>query len=61
MYSEIAFAPLILVMTFDSENPPDARLLDITFFANAGYDERLTTELRLNVRRLRDFCLGAYF
>jgi hypothetical protein len=59
-YSEIAFAPLVLVMTFGSARPPDPRLFDITFFASAGYYEQLTTELELNVLRLRDIYPGAY-
>jgi hypothetical protein len=61
IYSEIAFAPLILVMTFDNEKPPDSRLLDITFFVSAGYGEKLTTEIDLKVLRLRDFYPGAYY
>jgi len=60
IFSEIAFAPLILVMTFNDAEPPDPRLLDITFFASAGYKEQPATELRLAVLRLRDIYPGAY-
>lgn len=59
-YSEIAFAPLILVMTFAGDAPPDARLVDITFMANGGYCDLDTTELPLPVLTLRDFYPGAY-
>jgi hypothetical protein len=42
VFSEIAFAPLILVLNFGDAKPPDARLRDITFFARAGFDLDLT-------------------
>jgi hypothetical protein len=61
VFSEIAFAPLILVLNFGDAKPSDARLRDITFFARAGYHENLTTELELNVLKLRDIYPGSYY
>jgi hypothetical protein len=60
VFNEIAFAPLILVMTLQDTPAPDARLVDITFFATAGYFDREPTQLMLRVLRLRDFHPGAY-
>lgn len=44
--AEFAFPPFGYVLSFDPE-PPDSRLLDITFFANHGYDEQPSWSLPL--------------
>jgi hypothetical protein len=44
--SEITFAPLGFVMAFSSD-PPDKRLIDISFFANYGYNEWKSFSLNL--------------
>jgi hypothetical protein len=58
-YSEIAFAPVILLMTFDSK-PPDSRLVDITSFASATYKSKQDTYLELPVLGFRSFLPGIY-
>jgi hypothetical protein len=60
VYSEIAFAPFILVMTFMGSPPPDGRLVDISHFAAAGYKERQHTQLALPVLRLHGHYPGTY-
>jgi hypothetical protein len=60
VYTEIAFAPFILVMTFLGSPPPDDRLVDISHFASAGYKERQHTQLTLPVLRLHGHYPGTY-
>jgi HAMP domain-containing protein len=60
VYTEIAFAPFILVMTFLGSAPPDDRLVDISHFASAGYKERQHTQLTLPVLRLHGHYPGTY-
>ena len=47
-FSELAFPPLGYVLTFEAE-PPDPRLIDISFFAKYHYDDFTTLNLRLPV------------
>ena len=61
VFSEIAFSPLILVMTFGNEPPPDNRLVDLTHFAVSAYHEQPMTEVTLPVLRLRDIYPGSYW
>jgi hypothetical protein len=60
VFSEVAFAPFISVMTLGGTPPPDQRLLDITYFARSGYNEKCTTRLTLPVLKVRDFYPGSY-
>jgi len=60
VFSEISFAPLILVMTLGSTPPPDTRLIDVTYFAVAGYYDRDITRLTFPVLALRGFYPGSY-
>jgi hypothetical protein len=60
IFSEVAFAPFISVMTLGGTPPPDPRLVDITRFAQANYDEQSTTRLTLPVLRLQDIYPGSY-
>jgi len=58
--SEVALAPLILVITLGGTEPPDGRLVNITAFASVGYDDRGTIELPLPVLDLHAHYPGAY-
>jgi hypothetical protein len=58
-FSEIAFAPFVLMMTIDSA-PPDPRFVDITFFAASGYGDRQETHLQLPVLELYSAITGTY-
>jgi len=58
--SEIAHAPFVLVMTFMGLPPPDARLVNVSYFANAGYNGRQDTQLTLPVLRLHGHYPGTY-
>jgi hypothetical protein len=60
VFSEVAFAPFISVMTLGGTPPPDHRLVDITYFARSGYSEQSTTRLTLPVLKMRDFYPGSY-
>jgi hypothetical protein len=60
VYTEIAFAPFILVMMFTGSPPTDARLVDISHFAAAVYRERQDTQLTLPVLRLHGHYPGTY-
>ncbi len=46
--SELSFPPLGYVLTFDSE-PPDPRLIDISYFAKYQYKDKCPIELHLPV------------
>jgi hypothetical protein len=48
VYSEIAFPPFTYVLSLDSD-PPDQRLVDITFFAHFRYNDWRDTPLRLPI------------
>lgn len=58
-FSEIAFAPLVLVMTFGTL-PPDRRLVDISFLAQSSYNDRQTTTLELPVVTLPSYMPGTF-
>ena len=60
IFSEVAFAPFVSVMTLGGTPAPDQRLVDVTFFARATYNEQGTTSLTLPVLRLRDIYPGNY-
>jgi hypothetical protein len=60
LYSEIAFAPMVLQLTVEDSLPTDPRPIDISFMAIASYEERLTTQLQLSVVKLLDFYPGSY-
>jgi hypothetical protein len=60
VYTEIAFAPFILVMTFLASPPPDGRLVEISHFAAASYNDRQQTQLTLPVLRLHGHYPGTY-
>jgi hypothetical protein len=60
VFNEVAFAPLIVVMTLGGTPSPDQRLVDISFFATAVYKDREPTQLTLPVLRLRGFLPGGY-
>jgi hypothetical protein len=60
VFNEVAFAPLILVLTLGDTPPPDKRLIDITFFAMAGHRDRQATQLTLPVLPLRGFLPSGY-
>ena len=59
-YSEIAFAPLILVLTVENTTPPDRRLVDITYFAASSYNAREATTVELPVLNFDRFLPGMY-
>lgn len=60
VFCEVAYAPLILVTTFGNTSAPDPRLVETTYFATAGYNDRLITDLTLPVLGLQGFYPGAY-
>ena len=60
VFTEIAFAPFVLVMTLADSQPPDDRLVDISYFATAGYYDRDLTQLALPVLRLHAHYQGTY-
>jgi hypothetical protein len=58
-FSEIAFPPFGYVMCLDSL-PPDPRLVDISFFANYGYNEWTDVALRLPILPVYTYLPGDY-
>jgi len=60
IFTEIAFAPFILVTSFLDSPPPDPRLVDISHLAAAGYKDREITQLTLPVLRLHGHYQGTY-
>jgi len=47
VFSEFAYPPLGFVMTYNNTLPPDDRMYDISFFAESGYDEKISFELKM--------------
>jgi hypothetical protein len=58
-FSEITFPPFGYVMTLGSE-PPDPRLLEITFFSHYAYDDSRILELRPTVLPVETPLPGEY-
>jgi hypothetical protein len=58
-FSEIAFAPLVMVMTFGAP-PPDQRLVDISSLAQSDWKQQQMTRLELPVVSLRGYIPGIY-
>jgi hypothetical protein len=58
-FSEIAFAPFVFMMTVSS-TPPDERLVEITFLAQSGWNERQDTTLTLPVVEFSSAVPGLY-
>lgn len=59
IFSEIAYPPFGYVMCLDSP-PPDPRLIDISFFANYGYNEWADVPLRLPILPIYTYLPGDY-
>lgn len=60
LLSEISFPPIGYLMTFQSDPPPDPRLVDISFMANYGYDEQKEITLNLPVLPVYTYFPGDY-
>jgi hypothetical protein len=60
IFTEIAFAAFIFVMTLADSTAPDTRLLDISHLATAGYGDREPTPLTLSILRLHSHYQGTY-
>lgn len=58
-FSEITFPPFGYVMTINTE-PPDARLFEITHFANYGYDTWRSLSLQLPILPIYTYFPGDY-
>jgi hypothetical protein len=59
IFSEIAFPPFGYVMCIDSP-PPDIRLVDISHFANYGYNEWMDVPLQLPILPVYTYLPGDY-
>jgi hypothetical protein len=59
VYSEIAFPPLTYVLTLDSD-PPDPRLVDISFFSHFSYNDWKDVTLRLPILPVYSMFPGDY-
>jgi hypothetical protein len=60
IFSEVSFAPFIMVMTLGGTPSPDPRLVDISYFAGSDYWAKEDTQLRLPVLKLQGFYPGTY-
>ena len=58
--SEILFPPLGYVLTFGSEDPPDPRLLDITFFHKYSHRDMEDLSLPIQVLSANAWVPGSY-
>jgi hypothetical protein len=59
VYSEISFPPFGYILTEDSP-PPDRRLVDISFFAQYGYNDWVDISLRLPVLPIYSWLPGDF-
>lgn len=58
-FSEISFVPFTYVMCLDS-TPPDKRLVDISFFANYGFNDWKDVQMRIPVLPIYTWIPGDY-
>src|SRR5262249_16000508 len=59
VFSEISFPPFGYILTEDSP-PPDRRLVDISFFAQYGFDDWVDISLRLPVLPIYSWLPGDF-
>lgn len=58
--AEFAYPPFGYLLTFGDSPPPERGLMDITFFANHGYDAYRELHLRMPIRPVESFFPADY-
>lgn len=55
IFAEFAYPPFGYILTFADSAPPDADLMDISFFAQHSFNEYRELHLRLPVRHIASY------